>query len=78
MVLPNHRGKNLIQINYSNISGRSYLFPIFGMLLPPKFALFPGNHPIFKRPVSWTSRGKFQFHGGGDSADAHIGALIVV
>ena len=37
-----------------------------------------GNHPIFKRPVSWTSRGKFQFHGGGDSADAHIGALIVV
>jgi len=37
-----------------------------------------GNHPIFKRPVSWTSRGKFQCHGGGDSADAHIGALIVV
>ena len=27
-----------------------------------------GDHPIFKRPVSRTSRSKFQFHGGGDVA----------
>ena len=37
-----------------------------------------GNHPIFNGPVSWTSRGKFQFHGGGDAADAHVRALVVV
>ena len=37
-----------------------------------------GNHPIFKRLGSWTSRGEFQFHGGGYSADAHVRALIVV
>jgi len=37
-----------------------------------------GNHPIFKRPDFWTSRGKFQFHGGGDAADAHVRALVVV
>ena len=37
-----------------------------------------GNHPIFKRPDFWASRGKFQFHGGGAAADAHVRALIVV
>ena len=37
-----------------------------------------GNHPIFKRPDFWTSRGKFQLHGGCDAANAHVRALIVV
>jgi hypothetical protein len=37
-----------------------------------------GNHPIFNGLVSWTSRGKFQFHGGCNSADAHVRAFIVV
>tara|TARA_R110001606_G_scaffold30299_1_gene93675 strand:- start:8 stop:175 length:168 start_codon:yes stop_codon:yes gene_type:complete len=37
-----------------------------------------GNHPIFKRPGSRTSRSKFQFHSGGNAADAHIEALVVL
>ena len=43
-----------------------------------KRLLRQGNHPIFKRPFSWPSCGKFQFHSGGNSADAHIWAFIVV
>jgi hypothetical protein len=39
---------------------------------------WPGNHPIFQRPDFQASRGKFQFHGGGDVADAYVRELVVV
>jgi len=37
-----------------------------------------GNHPLFQRVSNWTSRGLFQFHGGGDPTDGHVGPFVVV